>query len=134
MSMNTKSIMSASAVVMGIAGIALSFIPQEILSYFDVVDTARANAVLLQVMGALYFAFAMTNWTARANLIGGIYGRPIAIGNLCHFTIAALALVKAYFRDYQSVLLIPVIVYAVFAIAFAWIFFTHPVREQPNNS
>jgi hypothetical protein len=132
MSINTKLVMTASAVVMGVAGIALSFSPQEIVSYFDAVNAAPASAVVLQVMGALYFAFAMTNWTARANLIGGIYGRPIAIGNLSHFIIAALALAKAYFRDYQSVFLMPVIVYAVFAIAFAWIFFTHPVKEQPE--
>jgi len=127
--MNPKLIMSMSAVAMGVAGIALSFMPQEILNYLGSTNPTSIEGVILQAMGALYFAFAMTNWTARANLIGGIYGRPIAIGNLCHFTMAALALMKAYFRVQQNVLLIPMILYVIFAIAFAWIFFTHPIKE-----
>ena len=106
--MNTKLIMIASTLVMGIAGVALSFMPQEILNYFGLVNSSSINAIVLQVLGALYFAFAMTNWTARANLIGGIYGRPIAIGNLCHFTIAGLALIKVFLRDHQAVLLVPI--------------------------
>lgn len=132
--MNTKLIMTASAWVMGVTGIALSFMPQEILGYFGLMNEAGFSAVVLQVLGALYFAFAMTNWTARANLIGGIYGRPIAIGNLCHFMIAALALAKFYFRTHQTVLLVPTMFYVLFAITFAWIFFTHPIKDKGEGA
>lgn len=83
---------------------------------------------MLQILGAMYFAFAMINWTSRANLIGGIYGRPIAIGNLCHFVIAALALLKAYSSG-LSVILIPAIIYTLFAVVFGIIFLTHPVKN-----
>ena len=122
--------MSVSAVAMGLAGIALSFIPQEILNYFSATNHSQLDVIVLQLLGAIYFGFAMTNWAAKANLIGGIYARPIAIGNLSHFVIGALALLKAYSSSQQLVLLIPAIVYALFAISFAWIFFTHPVKEQ----
>lgn len=132
--MNTKLVMSLSAWVMGVAGIALSFMPQEILSYFGLIDVSAINTVILQVLGALYFAFAMTNGTARANLIGGIYGRPIAVGNLCHFMIATLALMKVFFRTQQILLLVPVILYAIFAVVFAWIFFTHPIKRQGEGA
>ena len=115
---------------MGLTGVVLSFIPQEIQVYFGQPGSTILSTIVLQVMGALYFAFAMVNWTARANVIGGIYGRPIAIGNLCHFMMAALALAKAFFRTQQTVLLLPAILYIIFAMAFAWIFFTHPVKEQ----
>jgi len=130
---NTKWIMSTSAMVMGIVGIVLSFMPQEILNYLGSTNATGIEVVILQVMGALYFAFAMTNWTAKANLIGGIYGRPIAIGNLCHFTMAALALIKVFFRTHQTILLVPVAVYVIFAIAYAWIFFTHPLKDLPKT-
>ncbi len=126
--MNTKLIMSLSALTMGVAGIVLSFLPQEVLGYLNSTQASPADAIVLQLMGAMYFGFAMINWVAKDNLIGGIYGRPIAIGNLCHFVIAALALVKVYASSQLSSLLIPTIIYSIFAIFFALIFFTHPVK------
>ena len=36
----------------------------------------------------------MLNWMAKGTLIGGIYNKPIAIGNFTHFTIGGLALIK----------------------------------------
>lgn len=55
---------------MGIAGILLSFLPHELLSYLNSTSGSMSEALLLQILGALYFALAMINWTARANLIG----------------------------------------------------------------
>ncbi len=129
--MNTKLVMTLSAVVLGAVGIALSFLPQEVFSLFSQAIPSRLDTVTLQILGALYFAFAMTNYTAKGNLIGGIYGRPVAIGNLCHFTIAALALLKAYFSG-LSTILIPALIYSAFAIAFAVIFFTHPLKNSEH--
>jgi hypothetical protein len=128
--MNTKILMIVSALVMGFVGIGLSFMPHEILNYFHADDVSMIDTLFLQILGALYFAFAMVNWTAKANLIGGIYARPIAIGNLTHFVIGALALVKEYFSNQQPNVLIPAIIYVVFAILFSIIFFTHPVKSK----
>jgi hypothetical protein len=128
--MNTKLVMSLSALVMGITGILLSFMPNEIGGLFS--EVSGNYVVILQLMGAMYFAFAMINWTARANLIGGIYGRPIAIGNLTHFVIGSLALGKYYFVISDPVILIAAIVYFLFALLFTKIFFTHPVSEAAS--
>jgi Na+-driven multidrug efflux pump len=122
--------MSATAVLLGTAGILLSFLPDEISAYFMNTSANGTYAVSLQLIGALYFAFAMVNWTSRANLIGGIYGRPIAIGNLTHFTIGALALLKAYSADFGVPILIITILYSILAILFGVVFFRHPVKEQ----
>ncbi len=130
--MNTKLVMSASGLAMGVTGIVLSFLPHEVVNYFSGSQASALDAVVVQILGALYFAFAMTNWAAKANLIGGIYGRPIAIGNLCHFMMAALALTKAYFASHLAILLVPMIVYGLFAVLFAIILFTHPVKEVNN--
>ena len=73
------------------AGVTLTFLPQEVNTLLAA-ESAGTHPLLLQITGALYFAWGMVNWTAKANLIGGIYGRPIAIGNLSHFIIGALAL------------------------------------------
>jgi hypothetical protein len=126
--MNTKLLMTVSAVILGMAGIALAFFPQEIGSNLGMATSGSA-ALILQIMGALYFAFGMINWTARANLIGGIYGRPIAIGNMTHFTIGALSLVKA--MSFASIPLIAcTVAYVLFAIAFGVVFFRHPVKTE----
>jgi len=127
---NTKLLLSASAVVLGVAGIAASFLPQELLRAADVESTALLP-VFIQLLGALWFAFAMVNWTARGSLIGGIYNRAVAIGNLTHFVIGSFALVKGAMATQDSRLWILTIVYAIFAIAFALLFFSSPRVERP---
>lgn len=122
--------MTLSSLLMGAAGIILSFAPSEVLQYLKIESAIAVEVVIMQILGALYFAFAMVNWTAKANLIGGIYGRPIAIGNLTHFVIGALALIKSYFSNHESVILIFAVIYAVFAVLFSIVFFTHPVKIE----
>ena len=68
----------------------------------------------------------MTNWMARGSLMGGIYNRPLAVGNVAHFTIGALALAKAALRSPNSVLVGATLVYAVLAVAFGAVLFRSP--------
>ena len=133
MQLNAKVLMTLSALVMGLAGMTFSFLPDEILSYLSPTTGTSSEALIFQILGALYFAFSMVNWTAKANLIGGIYGRPIAIGNLCHFTMGALALIKGYFSSHDIVILASSAIYSVFAILFTIVFFRHPFRAKLNN-
>src|SRR5688572_2481190 len=67
--MNTRLVMTASAFVMGALGLSATFLPQEIAAWLGASATLP---LLIQVLGALYFAFAMLNWTAKDGLIGGI--------------------------------------------------------------
>lgn len=127
--MNTRVVMSGSALVMGALGLSATFLPQEIAAYLGA-STVGAPPLVIQLLGALYFSFALLNWTAKDSLIGGIYNRPIAMGNLVHFTIGALALIKGAFANPAvTAILAFAIVYAVFAIAFALIFFKSPVQS-----
>jgi hypothetical protein len=126
--MNTKLLMTTSAIALGLIGVALTFFPAEIAGYARLSTGTGRATVVLQILGALYFSFAMVNWTARANLIGGIYARPISIGNLTHFTIAALALIKAYAATNDAMVLPFAIGYTIFAALFAVVFFRHPVK------
>jgi hypothetical protein len=126
--MNTRLVMAASALVMGALGLSATFLPQEIAQYLGASNVAMLP-LLIQIAGALYFAFAMLNWTAKDSLLGGIYNRPVAMANLIHFTVGALALAKGAFANPTIiVIIIAAAIYAVFAIAFGMIFFTSPVR------
>lgn len=128
--MNTKLLMSISAIILGIVGIVLSFFPKEISNYLDFRGT---HPIILQILGALYFGFAIINWTAKANLIGGIYSRPVAIGNFAHFMIGGLALIKLSFSSATlPYIWIAAIIYSIFAILFGYIFFTNPVAKNKS--
>ena len=91
--MNTKILMTSSALFMAIIGIVLSFLPHEIAAYFNV-EPNLITILFLNILSALYLGFGIINWMAKETLIGGIYNRPIAIGNLMHFGVGAIALVK----------------------------------------
>jgi len=126
--MNAKLLMSASAIVMGMAGITLSFFPQEFANHFDI---AAANIVILQLLGALYFSFAVLNWTAKGNLTGGIYRRPVANGNLIHFGIGGLTLLKFASRNISlPYIWIATVIYLTFAMFFGFVLFTNPVIKK----
>ncbi|HEX7152782.1 MAG TPA: hypothetical protein VF618_14930 [Thermoanaerobaculia bacterium] len=125
--MNTNLLLTASAIVMGLLGIAASFLPQEIAARLGARD--EGVVLLVQVAGALLFGFAMINWMARGSLIGAIYNRPLAVGNVAHFVIGALALGKAALQGPRPVGLIAIaVIYVIFAVAFAMVLFQSPVR------
>ena len=125
--MNTKLLMSGSALVMGVCAVFLSFLPEEILYYFSA--SGPVSQLAQQLLGAVYFGFAMLNWMAKGNLIGGIYSKPVSIGNLAHFTIAGLTLIRIALDNPQVPLIwIPAVIYAVLALLFARVSFTHPVK------
>ena len=126
--MNTRLLLTASALVMGIAGIAGTFLPEELLTALGVAPNG-VLAVIVQLLAALLFAFAMVNWAARGSLIGGIYNRPVALGNLTHFVIGSFALIKAATSG-ETIVYAAAAIYVVFAIAFALIFFRSPVAPQ----
>ena len=124
--MNTRLLMKASALLLGTLGVAAIFAPHEILALV-VVPVTIATSVALQVVGALYFGFALLNWLAQGNLIGGIYSRPVAAANLAHFGIGALALAKAAVAGERAVpVLVGAVLYVLFAILFGIVLRTHP--------
>jgi hypothetical protein len=127
--MNTKYLMIASALFMGLLGLSASFLPAEILNYASLNSTVLPT-LLIQIIGALYLGFALMNWMAKTLLIGGIYSRPLCIGNFMHFTIAGLALIKATFNHSDvKIVLIAAIAYSLFAILFGFVLFTNPTKK-----
>lgn len=121
--MNSRLLMTISALLFLAVGILFSFAPGEVVAFLD---WNPESTILFQLAGAMYFGFGMINWTAKANLIGGIYGRPIALGNFTHAMIAALALAKIALKSANTVVFLFAAGYIVLAILFGYIFFTHP--------
>ena len=121
--------MTAASIVLGATGIALSFFPQEISMLLHA-HTTTTLTVILQLLGALYFGFAMLNWLAKDSLLGGIYGRPIVAGNVTHFVVGALTLLKVLSQSQEIVIWIAVIVYSIFAILFSVMMYKKPDKKE----
>jgi len=121
--MNTRLLMIASAAFLGVLGLGCTFAPVELLQALH----APADAPLpemVQLLGAAAFGFALTNWTARGSIIGGIYARPLSIGNLVHFSCGAAALVREIARGGADPILLALAAgFALFALAFAYLVF-----------
>ena len=129
--MNTKLLMTLSAMILALIGISLIFLPNEILDYLEL-SVSETLQLLLQIIGSLYFALAILNWMSKGSLIGGIYNRPIAMANLTHFLIAGLALMKGILANpsLSYVIWSIAIIYSIFAIFFGIVAFKHPVGEK----
>ena len=115
--------MVSIALFMATPGRASPFLPQDIISSLGG-PGSRTLPLIVQTLGALYLGFAMLNWMARESLIGGIYSRPVSVGNFCHFAIAGVAMVKAVAAGERAVgILVCAALYALFAVGFGAVVF-----------
>jgi hypothetical protein len=127
--MNTRLLMRASSILMGALGVSAIFAPQEIIVYAGGPPSVVGNLVI-EIAGALYFGFAVLNWMAQANLIGGIYSRPVAMGNFAHFFVAALALLKAVLAGERTMpAVVTAAAYTAFAVLFTFVLFGDALRS-----
>lgn len=130
--MKSKIIMVSSAAFMAVMGLVLTFAPDELV--LSTVGHAEPQIkIALQLLGALYLSFAMTNWMTKDGIIGGIYNRPVAIGNFLHFLMGGLALARLLLGGNENpVMVIITLLYTAFAIAFYFVVFRHPKIEPAN--
>jgi hypothetical protein len=125
--MKTKWMMSLSALLLGAAGVAATFLPQEISAWTGGPGSGL-GVVLVQVAGGLYLGFAMLNWSVRDMIVGGIYNRPVVLANLLHFIVVGLALVRLVAGGGQDTWVLAATgIYIVFAIWFATVMLGSPV-------
>jgi hypothetical protein len=125
--MNTRLLLISSAAFLAVLGLVLTFAPAEVLATDD-----PRTIVVGQLLGAALCGGAFLNWMSRGAPMGGIYGRPLAIGNLVHFTVGGLALVKVI-RSVEpfGFVTIMIIGYLLLAVLFAWVaFFTSPSNRR----
>ena len=113
--------MTLSAAFLAALGVSASFLPQEILARVGA-SPDRLIVAVVQIAGALYFGFAILNWTAKGTLLGGIYGRPIVLANFTHFAVGAITLLKVPGHT-DAGLLVAAAAYSVFAAWFGYVLF-----------
>jgi len=127
--MNTKLIMTSTAILLGTIGLSLTFAPDKVMILLGI-NSSVIISLILQLLGAAYFAFAMLNWMAKGAIIGGIYNRPIAIANLAHFLTGGLALTKVVISNHQLSVILSIMAgsFIICAIIFGIIISRHPLK------
>jgi hypothetical protein len=81
----------AFAALSGLLGAILLFAAGETGSAL----TGRSEAEpLAALLGAGLLGLGAMNWTARASLLGGIYGRAVVVGSQTQFFVGTLVLLK----------------------------------------
>ncbi len=121
---HTQSIMTLNAVLLGILGLLLSFLPLEVSGRLYLNNPPE---IMLQLWGAALLGYAMLNWTSRGSILGGIYGKAISLGNFMHYFVGAAALIKLTNAHADNIgLVLLSIFYILFAIIFSFIAFRHP--------
>ena len=125
--MKTKLLMTSSALFCGIIGTLLLFLPIEIAEYLSIEPTI-ITILFLQILSTIYLGFGILNWTAKGSLIGGIYNKPIVLGNLLHFAVGAIELIKVIFniQAHKEIIIFLTVFYVIFAILFAYVIKANP--------
>ena len=115
--MTTRHLFTASALVLGGAGAALTFATHDLLRAFGA-DPEAHLVVLAQAAGALYLGFAVLNWMAR-NAESSPTRDAVLLGNAVGFGVVAANDVWGVFsgeaREAAKVFLV---VHLLFAFAF----------------
>jgi len=131
--MNTKILLTVTSAALALAGVLALFAPELVVG--SGLPPASPAPALVQLLGALYLAFAAVNWIARESVIGGVYARPISLGNFAHFIVGALILAKYVLGGAPGLPAIgALLVYAAFAIIFGWLVFVAtglPTKTKP---
>jgi len=110
---------------MGTLGITASFFSHEVLAFVGA-SVETQTVLIVQVLGALYLGFAFLNWYTRGFVMGGIYNRPLGLGNTLHFAIVSVTLIKAALALGSITIWALTAAYVVFAIWFSLVLFRSP--------
>lgn len=124
----SKYILISSAVLNAILGIAITFLPQETGQFIGTTEMNYADLALMQILGSALIGIAITNFMSRGATVGGIYGKPIQMGNLVFHLATGLGLLKFVFSAESWILFgIPALLYLALTAGFIKLNFTSPV-------
>lgn len=132
--MSPRLLMTVSALLLFALGVPCTFAPDVVLTRIAG-DTSTSAELLVQLTGALYVGFGALDWMSKGSLMGGIYGRPVAMGNLLHFVAGAFALARAAPAMGQPSLAWGMtLAYSLLALGFGLVVFRNPLGDATEGS
>ncbi|QSE98540.1 hypothetical protein [Fulvivirga lutea] len=125
--MIAKYIITPYSVLLCLVGVSLLFMGDEIT---EVADLPQSDIHTI-LIASLMFGFGLVNWHSKNLTVGGIYGRPLVIGNLAHCLIGSISFVKLAYKNPSALIVILACIYSVFALLFTYLMYIPP---KPNNN
>jgi hypothetical protein len=117
----TKWLVSVSAVLLGLCGVALIFAPVEV---GELLGIGLNGFLPISLWGGALLGFGLMNWIARHSVFGGIYGRAVVVGNQAHAFVGALVLARIAFQaDLSWPIGVLLAVYLFHALLFSYLMF-----------
>lgn len=128
--MSSRTILTITSLLLFVAGGAAVFAADEVAGLMDL-EVSFETRILAEFAGIGMLALAIQNWMSRGRPIGGVYARPLGLGNLLFFSTSALTLGRYLAAEMLPREMIAVCgVFALLALAFAWLFFfSRPAAE-----
>ncbi len=119
--MKVNPLVFVSALVDGILGLLLLFLPQEMMGLL-LGSAAAGTERTGQLAAAAMLGVAGFNWFNRFAKTAGIYGRPIVLGNLLHkMTLALLLIGDAVRLAIPPAGIAMTVVYGLLAMVFGFV-------------
>ena len=124
--MSSKLLLTFAAFLLGVPGVFLVFAPDIALASLGG-DPLPEAQLFTQLAGGLALALGINNWMARGAAIGGIYGRPLLMTDVCAFFITGLGLLKAPGAVGSHPIVVTAgVLFLLCGLAFGRLLFTHP--------
>jgi hypothetical protein len=128
MNKQSKYILTTSAVIYLLFGLGISFLPEETGRIFGTASQYGVDLLLMKVIGALFFGIGVINFMSRKTIVGGIYGRPITLGNaMLSMIIASQFLKFNYYQDGVGAhFWLVAVIFSTLSLSFIYLFFSTP--------
>ena len=126
-----RSILIGSSVVLAVLGLVCLFVPDAVASALSMPEGA-GEALPFAASGLV--GFAAMNWTGRGAIYGGIYGKPIVLGNWTTSVVLTLTLLGWQLDEPTALGWVVIGVLGVYAAAFTRLQFFPPFEEDMTPS
>lgn len=124
----SRVLLTASAVFLVVCGAALTFASDELAA---AAGLDGDSALPLQLLAGALLGMGVINWFSRGRPFGGIYGRPLGLGNVLLFVVGGFALGRKALATEAPAVWSVFVVYLIFAVGFVWVVFVGPgVRSE----
>lgn len=128
--MSSRTILTITSILLFAAGGLAVFAADEVAGLMDL-EVSFETRMFAEFAGIGMLALAIQNWMSRGRPIGGVYARPLGLGNLLFFSSSALTLGRYLAAETLPIEAIALCgLFALLAVAFAWlVFFSRPAAD-----
>lgn len=122
-----RKILGVSSLLLAVLGGGLLFFPEASADSLSLPD-GSARALPLVAGGQL--GFAMLNWTGRGAVYGGVYGRPIVVGNFANAVITSSVLLRIQLDEGSAFGWLVLVAFILYLVAFIRLTFWPPFEKD----